>query len=138
MRRLSTLFGAAPELQTLSRRAGEMRALQKIWETVSPPPLNRHSHVGLLDQGRLTVYAPSGPIAAKLKMQLNGLVRKLQTQGVQVTSIRVEVQVKSKPRAASRPQRRLSEQAAHSLLDFAGTLPESPLREAVKRLAKRT
>lgn len=37
MRRLNTLFGAAPELQALSARAGEILALQKVWEAISPP-----------------------------------------------------------------------------------------------------
>lgn len=138
MRRLNTLFGTTPELKALAARAGEILALQKIWEAVSPHPLNSHSHVGPLDQGRLTVYTSSSAVAAKLKMQLNGLVSKLQTQGVQVTSIRVEVQVESKPRAPSRPQRRLSGQAARSLLDLAETLPDSPLRKALERLAKQT
>lgn len=91
-----------------------------------------------MHQGQLTVYTSSGAVAAKLKMQLNGLVRKLQTQGVEVTSIRVEVQVESKPRAPARIQRRLSGQAARGLLDFAETLPDTPLRQALKRLAKHT
>lgn len=138
MRRLNTLFGAAPELKALTTRAGEILALQKIWEAVSPPPLNSHSHVGPLHQGQLTVYTPSGAIAAKLKMQLDGLVRKLQLQGVEVTSIRVEVQVESKPRAPARIQRRLSGNAARSLLDLADKLPDTPLRKSLQRLAKRT
>jgi hypothetical protein len=138
MRRLNTLFGAAPELKALSMRAGDILALQKIWEAISPPPLNSHSHVGPLQHGQLTVYTPSGAIAAKLKLQLNGLIQKLQTQGVEVTSIRVEVQVQSKSIALSRPRCRLSGNAALNLLNFAETLPDEPLRKALKRLAKRT
>jgi hypothetical protein len=138
MRRLNTLFGAAPELEALTTRAREILALQKIWEAVSPPPLNSHSHVGPLHLGQLTVYTSSGAIAAKLKMQLDGLVRKLQSHGVQVTSIRVEVQVESKPRAPTGVQRRLSGNAARSLLDLAETLPDTPLRKALQRLARHT
>jgi hypothetical protein len=137
MRRLNTLFGAAPELRTLTARAGEILALQKIWEAVTPPPLNHHSHVGPVHHGQLTVYTSSGAIAAKLKMLQGGLVGKLQAQGVEVTSIRVEVQVESKPRAPARIQRRPSANAARSLLDLAEKLPDTPLRKALQRLAKK-
>jgi hypothetical protein len=137
MRRLNTLFGAAPELRTLTARAGEILALQKIWEAVVPPPLNQHSHVGPVHHGQLTVYTSSGAVAAKLKMLQGGLVGKLQAQGVEVTSIRVEVQVESKPRAPARIQRRPSANAARSLLDLAEKLPDTPLRKALQRLAKK-
>lgn len=136
MRRLNSLFGAAPELKMLAARAGEIRALQKIWEAVVPPPLNQHSHIGPLQQGRMTVYTSSAAVATKLKMQLTGLLEKLQNQGVKVTSIRVEVQVVSQPRARPGVDRRLSQKTKNRLRDFADELPDSPLRQAVDRLAK--
>jgi len=67
MRRLNALFGTSPELKALTARAGEILALQKIWEAVTPPPLNQHSHVGPLHGGELTVYTPSGAVAASSK-----------------------------------------------------------------------
>ncbi len=137
MRRLNALFGTSPELKALAARAGEILALQKIWEAITPPPLNKHSHVGPLQRGQLTVYTPSGAVAAKLKMQLDGLVHKLQTQGVEVTSIRVEVQVVQEPRARPKLARPLSQNTKRRLRDFSEDLPDSPLRRAVARLARR-
>lgn len=136
MRRLNSLFGLAPELKTLAARAGEILALQKIWEAIAPPPLNQHSHVGLLQQGQLTVYTSSSGVASKLRMQLNGLLEMLQNQGVKVTSIRVEVQVASQARAQPRVVRTLSQNARRQLSDFAEELPSSPLRDAVVKFAK--
>lgn len=138
MRRLNTLFGATSELKTLTVRAGEILALQKIWGVTAPPPLNQHSHVGLLHNGQLTVYTSSNAVAAKLKMQLPGLIKKLQTQGVEVTSIRVEVQVATLPRVPSRAAHHISHNAALSLLKLADSMPDSPLQKALKRLARRT
>ncbi len=135
MRRLNSVFGLAPELKTLAARAGEILALQKIWEAIAPPPLNQHSHVGPLQQGQLTVYTSSSGVASKLKMQLNGLLEKLQNQGVKVTSIRVEVQVASQPRAKPRVARALSQNTRRRLHDFAEELPNSPLRDAIAKLA---
>lgn len=136
MRRLNSVFGAAPELKALTARAGEILALQKIWEAVVPPPLNQHSHVGLLQQGRLTVYTSSSGVAAKIRNQLTGLLAKLQNQGVKVTAIRVEVQVISLPRSKPRVVCSLSRNTRQTLQDFAGDLPDSPLRRAVFRLAE--
>jgi hypothetical protein len=70
-------------------------------------------------------------------MQLNGLLEKLQNQGVKVTSIRVEVQVASQPRAKPRVVRALSQNTRRRLRDFAENLPDSPLRHAVARLAEK-
>ena len=137
MRRLNTLFGATTELKTLTVRAGEILTLQKIWEAIAPHPLNQHSHVGLLRHGQLTVYTSSNAVAAKLKIQLTGLIKKLQSQGVEVTSIRVEVQVATLPRAPSRTANRISHNAALGLLKLADTMPDSPLQKALKRLARR-
>ncbi len=137
MRRLNSVFGVAPELRALTARAGEILALQKIWEAIVPPPLNQHSHVGPLRQGQLTVYTSSSAVASKLRMQLTGLLEKLQNQGVKVTSIRVEVQVVSLPRAKPCVDRRLSQSARRRLQDFAEDLPDSQLRWASSRLAEK-
>lgn len=138
MRRLNSLFGAAPELKALTARAEKAIALQKIWEAVAPPPLNKHSHVGLVNDGQIKVYTHSSAVAAKLKMQLNGLLKKLQNQGVEVTSIRVEVQVASLPRVPAGVARRISREAAKKLLTLADELPESRLKKSLRQLASRS
>ena len=137
MRRLNSVLDAVPEFRTLTARAGKVLVLQKIWEAVAPPPLNRHSHVGPLQEGRITVYTGSAAVAAKLKMQLKTLLEKLQNRGVKVTSIRVEVQVVSASRASPRVARPLSQGARRRLRDFAEKLPDSPLREAVAKMAEK-
>lgn len=136
MRRLNTLLDATPELKTLAARARQIHALQKIWETVAPSPLNSHSHIGLPQNGHLTVYTSSSAVAAKLNMQTPTLLKKLQKQGVEVTSIRVEVQVTPKIRVPARPARRISPNAAKNVLQLVETLPDSPLQKALQRLAK--
>jgi len=136
MRRLNSVFGT-PELKALTARAEKAVALQKIWEAVAPPPLNKHSHVGLVHDGELKIYTHSSAVAAKLKMQLNGLLRKLQNQGVEVTSIRVEVQVASVPRVPAGTAMRISHEAAKKLLKLADELPDSRLKKSLKQLASR-
>jgi hypothetical protein len=137
MRRLNTLFGTSPELKALTTRARHILALQAIWEKVTPSPLDKHSYVGPLHHGRLTVYTRSSAVAAKLKMQLNGLLGSLQNHGVEVTSICVEVQVESIPRPLPKAPLRITATASHSLYKLAEELPDSPLKQALQRLASR-
>lgn len=138
MRRIRALFKDDIELQSLICHAGDLIALQTIWDSVVPPPLRAFTQAGGLKHRRITVFADNGAIAAKLKLLAPTLLKNLQIKGVEVTSIRVEVQVQSVPRRPPSPQRRLSQQAAGSLSSLALCLPESPLRAALERLSKKT
>ena len=137
MRRLNTLLGYNPELRSLTAQAEKITQLQKIWGSIVPPPFNQNSHTGLVSNGQITVYTSNGAVAAKLKLLAPQLLKKLQKEGLEVTSIRVEVQVKSQPRAPARIPMRVSQRAAQTLLGLAKSLPDSPLRTALNRLAKR-
>ena len=138
MRRLNTLFSSDVELKILSAQAEKIAYTQKIWGQVAPPPLNQHSHAGLIRDGQITVYTSSSAVAAKLKLLSSQLLLKLQKQGLEVTAICVEVQVKSQPRAPTRIALRITPRAAQNLLELAKTLPDSPLQSALKNLARRS
>ncbi|MFM9913336.1 MAG: DciA family protein [Methylophilaceae bacterium] len=138
MRRLNTLLSSDKELKTLTAKAEKIAFLQKIWESVAPPPFNQHSHAGSIRDGLITLYTSSGAVSAKLKLLTPQLLKKLQKEGVEVTAIRVEVQVKSQARAPARLPLRISPRAAQNLLDLAKRLPESSLQNALKKLAERS
>lgn len=138
MRRLNTLLSSNAELKALSAQAEKIAYTQKIWGRVAPPPLNQHSHAGLIRDGEIIVYTSSSAVAAKLKLLTSQLLVKLQKQGLEVTAIRVEVQVKSQPRAPARIALRVTPRAAQNLLDLAKKLPDSPLQKSLKKLAKRS
>jgi len=138
MRRLNTFFSSDVELKILSAQAEKIAYTQKIWGQVAPPPLNQHSHAGLIRDGQITVYTSSSAVAAKLKLLSSQLLLKLQKQGLEVTAICVEVQVKSQPRAPTRIALRITPRAAQNLLELAKTLPDSPLQSALKNLARRS
>ena len=138
MRRIRALFKDNTELQTLISHAGDLTALQTIWASVVPQPLREFTQAAGLKHRRITVFADNGAVAAKIKLLAPTLLKNLQIKGVEVTSIRVEVQVKSVARRAPKTQRHLSQQAAGSLSGFAESLPDSPLRSALERLAQKT
>ncbi len=135
MRRIRALFSDNTELQVLANHAGDLKKLQQVWSGVVPQPLRESTQAGGLRNRRITVYAANGAVAAKLKLLAPTLLKNLQIKGLDVTSIRVEVQVQSTPRPRPKAPRRLSRQAASSLSALADSLPDSPLRTALKKLA---
>jgi hypothetical protein len=136
MRRINAFFNAT-ELHALSDEAEKLNSLQKIWSGIVPAALRPYTRAGGVKHRRITVFADNGAIAAKLKLLSPNLLKNLQNKGVEVTSIRIEVQVQSQRRAAPRVARTISDQAADSLAQFAENLPDSPLRQVLKRLSGR-
>lgn len=137
MRRLKSLLRDNADLHALANAAVQLNGLQTIWEGIVPPALQPHTRAGGVKHRRFTVYAANGAVAAKLKLLTPSLLKNLQNKGVEVTSIRIEVQVQSQRRTAPRPARTLSGNAAASLTQLADQLPDSPLRQALQRLAGR-
>lgn len=137
MRRLKSLLGNNPELKPLALQLDQLAQLQKKWAAIAPAPFDQLCRTGLLQNGLLMIYTNSSAIAAKLKLLAPSLLKKLQNEGVKVTSIRVQVQVESKPRAPAARRQHISQIAARNLLELAEKLPDSPLRSALKKLADR-
>jgi hypothetical protein len=137
MRRLGALFKDNTELQRLASQSTELAALQGLWSSVVPPALSPYTRAGGLQHRRITVFADNGAVAAKLKLLAPSLLKNLQIKGVEVTSIRVQVQVKSQPRANAGPARHLSRRASLTLQELAQKLPDSDLRASLERLAQR-
>lgn len=137
MQRLNSLINSNPGLKTLAAKTENVLLLQKKWAALAPPPFNSLSRPGPLNMGQMTVYTGNGAVAAKLKLLAPGLLKKLQNEGVEVTAIRVQVQVESKPRAPAAPRRGISETTRSRLAELAGKLPESHLKSALERLARR-
>ena len=84
------------------------------------------------------MHVENGAIAAKIKLLLPSLISKLQKQGVEVTSIRVQVDVQSKQDKVTKPSRHISENASSALQSLAKQLEGSELGDALTRLSKRT
>ncbi|HWU82788.1 MAG TPA: DUF721 domain-containing protein, partial [Methylophilaceae bacterium] len=86
----------------------------------------------------LTVYTDLGAVAAKIKLLLPSLLTKLQKRGIEVTAIRVRVQVKSEPQPKAKIQRKISAKGASRLASLAKELEGSALGEVLERLSRRT
>jgi hypothetical protein len=89
-----------------------------------------------LDQHTLILSANNGAIASKLRQMTTELAAKLHDIGCEVTVIQVVVQVNAPPYKPAPEIRSVGPSGKTHLTEFAERLPDSPLKDALKRLAK--
>jgi hypothetical protein len=133
--RLDQFLRGLPE--ALAQRARQLAVLQRTYSDIVPPALAASSRAGVLQEGRLTLFATNGAVAAKLKQVLPGLLLGLRKLGWEINSIEVRVQVSGAPRREAlrdKNTRKISAQGLRSLTELANRLPASPLRSAVEHL----
>jgi hypothetical protein len=126
------------ELRQLSSKAEQLLSLQRHYESFSPPSLARNSHVLQLDQHTVVIAANNGAVAAKLRQMTSELISLFQARGYQITGIQIKVQVTAAPLVASSEPRVLGKAAQDALGKLDKTLPDSPLKTALRRLGKRS
>lgn len=137
-RRIGYFLHGLPE--SLARRAQQAAVLQQAYSEIAPPALLPMSRVGALSAGRLTLFADSGSVAAKLKQVSPSLLLKLQERGLEVNLIEVRVQVRegpTRPPEVDKKRRKISDQTLGQLYGLAQALAPSPLREALENLLAR-
>jgi len=136
--RLNSYFRASPELRQLSGKAGQILALQRHYEQVAPASLLRSSSVLQLEQHVLTLAANNGAVAAKLRQLAPELVQLLQNRGCEITGIQVKVQVTLPVATSIAPPSVVSAMGRKRLTELAAELPDSPLKNALQRLAEKS
>ena len=129
---LKTPSGASSWLD----QARQLDKLQRAFSKLVPPQLAKACAVGRHTQGAMLIYADNGAIAAKLKQLTPRLLVDFRKTGLEVSVIRVEVQVRPARPETPPIGSRISPAGLKSLESLASELPESPLREALDRLLK--
>ena len=138
-RRLSNFIEASSSLKPLLEHATRVADLQRIFRETAPPQLLDLSRVATVEGGGLVVVADNGAAAAKLRQMTPRLVKNFVLRGQQITSVRIEVQVSSGRRPAS-PVVRVAPVGSiglASIRDLAGSLPDSPMKQALANLLAR-
>jgi hypothetical protein len=135
MQKISSLLSAQQSISSLAKQASALTALQKVWHAIVPENLLPYTQAGNIRHKRLTVYADNGAVAGKIKLLLPSLLSKLQKQGVEVTSIRVQVQVQSIASKPIRSLRTVSQNGADNLHALSRRLTGTPLGEILARIA---
>ena len=133
--RLNRYFTSSRELRQLAHSVRELSALQQHYRRTVPLSLLRASHVQQLDRQTLTLAADNAAIAAKLRQLAPQLVQKLRQMGVEVTGIRVRVQVGTPAQRPAPKRRTLGAAGRQQMASLADSLPDSPLKSAIKRFS---
>jgi hypothetical protein len=133
--RINSFITFNQELRQISGKVRQLLALQLHYEKVVPPSLLRSSRVLHVEEKNLTIAANNSAVAAKLRQMEPDLVRQLQLHGCEVTGIQVRVQVTLPPSVNIVKNKTMSTSGKQQLSKLAGTLPDSPLKSALQRLA---
>jgi hypothetical protein len=140
-RSLDAYLNSAGDLARLSAHAGRLVKLQRVFEQIAPAYLAASSHVANFKLGKVVIHADSGAVAVKLRQMLPSLVDEFSLKGAEITEIQVKVQpsgvaLQHKKRVVAAT---VGSSAKTGLSRLAEELPaDSPLKEAVERLVKRS
>lgn len=129
-------LNSSNSLRRLTDEARRIAALQQVFRNIAPPELTQACCVKQLRAGTLFLLAENSAVAAKLKQLAPRLLTSYQKQGVEITSIRVQVQVKEAPSqlATGRVLKRLSIESIENLERLAAGLEDSPLKQALTNM----
>ena len=137
-RRLSEILDADGALGHLAVASRRLEQLQRIYLETVPAALCQASRVGWARGGVATIVASNGAVAAKLRQMAPRILDGFKRHGLEFNSMRIEVQVGA---AAEQPGAkgavRLSPAASSAVENALRTVPPSPLRDALQRLARR-
>jgi len=137
-RKMGRIVTDDPALAVLWDRTRPLRELQKLFATLVPPYLRAASRVGSVAREELKLFADSGAVATRLRLLAPDLLREFRAKGWEFSSIRVAVQVRIPAPAQGKHARPpLDAQSRSALLKVAATIGDSPLKDALTRLATR-
>jgi hypothetical protein len=134
--RLRTFLNDNPNLRHLKSRAKYIDTLQQQYQIIAPRSLLQASRVMQLHDKTLILSADNGAVAAKLRQISTELTALFQTMGSEVTGIQIRVQVRASSAPAIPHRRILGNYGRNELEKLSLSLPDSPLKTALKRLVK--
>src|SRR3954464_8254912 len=137
-RRINFYLNTSDRLRSLTHEARRNADPHQVLLNIAPPELTQACCVKQLRDGTLTLLAENAAIAAKLKQLASRLLTSYQKQRSEITSIRIEVQVREAQAPLSeRKAKRLSIDTIRNLDGLVGGLEDSPLKQALTTLANR-
>jgi hypothetical protein len=140
---VSRLLDENADLKPLATRLAYIKRLQRRYRSLAPERLAEASRVCAIDGTTVVICATSGPVAAALRHLaprllegLRDLARKTSkhSRDQELTSIRIEVQVDIPKPPAKKMSR--APMPVEQLAQLAGRLADSPLKDALVRIAE--
>jgi len=139
VQKIGDVLANSSDLQALARQAQGLKVLELFLLESTPAALASASRVANLKSGTLVILAENAAVAAKLRQLAPRLLLHFRERGVEVTGIRVDVQVKTHKIKAeddvTKPA--LPPDAIKEFSALADALPDSSLKSAIERLVAR-
>jgi Dna[CI] antecedent, DciA len=137
-RKISEILGAENALGNLAAATHRVEQLQRIYVEAVPAALSRTSRVGWARAGVVSVIANNGAVAAKLRQLQPRILAGFKRHGLEFNSMRIEVQVDAaRVEPGGRAPKLLTRKAMAAIEEALQSVPQSPLRDALRRLARR-
>ncbi len=124
-------------IASLMPQARRLIELRGILSAVLPPSLARSCSIANYKRGKVVIFAASSAVAAKLKLMRPTLVEQLSQRGVEVTGLEVRVQALDHERQVFEKYSKMSVEAAAKVAELCEQLPDSELKSALGRIARR-
>jgi len=141
---VSRLLDENADLRPLTTQLAHIKRLQRRYRTIAPERLAETSRVCAIDGTTVVICADSGPVAAALRHLAPRILEELRRAAVansskhprdqELTSIRIEVQVKNPP-----PKTRVHARGdlpVEKISGVADKLADSPLKRTLQRIAR--
>ena len=137
--KIAFYLNSSENLRALAHQARRVAELQQAFLKIAPPSLTQASCVKQLRAGTLFLLAGNAAVATKLKQLAPRFLTAYKQLGVEITSIRVEVQVRENGRepAKSFKTKQLSIESIEYLETLAAELEDCPLKRALTTMAVR-
>lgn len=139
VQKIGDVIANSGNFKSLAQHARRLEDLQHLLFEAVPRALATASRVSNYKAGLLVISADNAAVAAKLRQLAPRLLSHLGKAEIQVTGIRVDVQVKAHKIKDEHEvtARALPPDAIQKFSGLAERLPASPLKTAVMKLARR-
>ena len=113
--------------------------LSRLYREFAPEHLCQASSPVNYKAGTVVIHADNGAVAAKLRQMAPSLSGQFSRRGVECNGLQIKVQAREIPsQSIPSTQKPLGAGAVVSLEGLQGTLPDSPLRTAIRRLLEKS
>ncbi len=139
MFKINQIFKHHHDLKPLLQEADDRQQLQQCWSAVAPE-FSRFSHVLAFHDGALTIAVQSGAAASRIKLIETQLLQKIRDfcqnsrkiKGLNLSAIKVKVQVKSRPQSKHKRIKAPSNRALNTLETCANEVNNPALEAALR------
>ena len=135
-KRVGLLIDTLPELRALNREIRQLMGLQRALAEVLPHNLAALATVASVNAAEMILFADNGAVAAKLRQMTPRILTSLRDRGYEITGIRLQVQVGIRDNPLPPKQIFISAEARNVIDSLTERLDSSPLKSALKRLAR--